>query len=175
MKIFSDSKDRQWELAINVGQIKRVRELLDVDLSDLPVDGELLSRLQTDDVLLVNVAYVLVRQQAEEQGVTDIEFGESMDGPTLDQVEEAFFAEMLGFFRSSRRKALEMMLQESKQRIDGRLQLIEQAINNGAMDKLLERDRQELQRLLDRETSGEPSGSLPESSESIQTPTHLES
>ena len=54
MRQFKDNAGRDWNLAVNVAGIKRLRDLLDVDLMQV-IEGDLLQRLYADPILLVDV------------------------------------------------------------------------------------------------------------------------
>jgi len=102
MKTFNDSQGRTWSVVINVGAIKRVRDLLGVDLLDV-ANGELLSRLADDPCALVDVLYVLCKPEADAKGVTDEDFGRGMVGGVLDEAASALLKELLDFFPSAQR------------------------------------------------------------------------
>ena len=102
MKPFNDSAGRTWEVTVNVGAVRRVRDLLGVDLMDV-AGGDLLDRLADDPVLLVDVLYVLVKPQADAKGVSDEEFGRGMVGGVLDEAASALMKELLDFFPSAQR------------------------------------------------------------------------
>ncbi|HEX4123766.1 MAG TPA: hypothetical protein VHY37_03505 [Tepidisphaeraceae bacterium] len=78
MQTFTDAADRQWTVAIDAPAIRRVRELLDIDLKDART-GKLMHRL-ADTATMVNVLYVLCQDQANQRGMTDKEFGRAMVG-----------------------------------------------------------------------------------------------
>jgi len=102
MKTFTDSQGRTWNVVLNVGALRRVRDLLKVDLLDV-ARGDLLERLADDPVLLVDVLYVLCKTDAEAQGVSDEDFGRAMVGGVLDEAGSALMQELLGFFPSAQR------------------------------------------------------------------------
>ena len=104
MHAFKDNADRQWEVAINVATIKRVKGLLDVDLMG-SMQGELLKKLVSDPVLLVDVLYVVCKPQAEAAGVTDEQFGEAMAGDAIERATTALLEELVDFFPSPRDRA----------------------------------------------------------------------
>jgi len=112
MKPFNDSTGRTWEVTVNVGAVRRVRDLLGVDLMDV-AGGDLLERLADDPVLLVDVLYVLVKPQADAKGVSDEDFGRGMVGGVLDEAASALMKELLDFFPSAQRaRALGKMARE---------------------------------------------------------------
>jgi len=102
MKPLTDSVGRAWEVTVNVGAVRRVRDLLGVDLMDV-AGGDLLDRLADDPVLLVDVLYVLVKPQADAKGVSDEDFGRAMVGGVLDEATSALMKELLDFFPSAQR------------------------------------------------------------------------
>lgn len=100
MKIFKDSKGRNWEIAINIGTVKRVRDLLSVNLIEIEAgEPPLLTRLGTDVIFLCDVIYCLVKGQADLKGITDEEFGSSLGGDSIIEAQKAFYEELTDFFR----------------------------------------------------------------------------
>ena len=102
MKPFTDASGRTWELTVVVSAVKRVRDLLGVDLMDV-ASGDLLERLADDPVLLVDVLYVLCKPQADAKSITDEDFGRAMVGGVLDEAASALMKELLDFFPSAQR------------------------------------------------------------------------
>jgi hypothetical protein len=102
MKTFTDSQGRTWSLVINVSAVKRVRDVLGVDLLDV-ANGDLLSRLADDPCLLVDVLFALCKPEADAKGVTDEDFGRAMVGGVLDEAASALLKELLDFFPSAQR------------------------------------------------------------------------
>lgn len=106
MKAFTDVEKRTWELTVNVNTIKRVRDLLGVDLLDM-ANGDLFSRLADDACLLVDVIYVLVKPAADAAKISDEDFGRAMVGEVLSAADAALVEDLLDFFpRAQRLRAL---------------------------------------------------------------------
>ena len=87
MHIFTDNKGHKWDVVLNVSQMRRVRATLGIDLVNvitLDAKGEvkvdLIDRIANDPCLLVDILCVLTKKQAEKEGVTETEFGESLAG-----------------------------------------------------------------------------------------------
>ena len=72
MKVFTDTKGRSWEIELNVRQMKRVRDVLGIDLvnviqtnKDGSVATDTLDRVANDPILLVDILWVLCEVQAK--------------------------------------------------------------------------------------------------------------
>jgi len=104
MQKFSDRTGREWLVDVTVATIQDARKTLGVDLIDAA--GEVLARLQSDPVLLVDVLYVVCRDQAGAEGVSDDAFGRLMAGDVIDEATTALLEAMLNFFPKLRRPAI---------------------------------------------------------------------
>lgn len=98
MQSFKDGADRTWTLAVTVDAVKRVRKLVDVDLVDVAVGGDLWTRLLTDPVLLVDVLYVLLKPEADTLKISDVDFGRSLVGDAISEALAALQGSLLDFF-----------------------------------------------------------------------------
>lgn len=127
MRHFKDNTGRQWAVEINVAAVKRVRDVLGVDLLGA-LDGRLIQDLADDPVLLVDILYVLCRAQADAACVTDEDFGRSMAGDALDAAAAAFLEELVDFFPGARRGLLRKAL--------GKFQALQSAAMAAGMAKL---------------------------------------
>ena len=112
MRTFRDNDGRSWDLTLNIYAVKQVRDVLGVDLLDPSgspkgenADDCLLRKLIADPVLLVDVLYVVCRDQAEKAGVTDEQFGRAMAGDAIDEATRAFLEELADFTPSPRDRA----------------------------------------------------------------------
>jgi hypothetical protein len=117
MQAFKDTAGRTWEITINVATVRRVRgSCLKLDLMKLVDDGAKgLTDLLNDIVAFVDLLYVLCQPQADQLGVTDIQFGESMGGDSLDQAADAFMKEFIDFFPQKKaRENLHQLMSKSK-------------------------------------------------------------
>lgn len=116
MHAFEDTAGRTWVLAINVSQDRRCRALAGVNLFSL-VEDQLkpLASLLADPVRLVDVLYVLVKDQATAAGVDDEAFGVALGGDSLSRAADAFVEELIDFFPDqSRRKTLRLLVAKAK-------------------------------------------------------------
>lgn len=105
MKSFKDSEGREWNLSLNIGTVKRLRDSsLKLDLLAVEETGPdqqpVILRLITDVILLCDVLFVLCSTQAEKLGISDEQFGMALGGKALLDGQEALFAELTDFFQS---------------------------------------------------------------------------
>jgi len=170
MQSFKDRQGRAWQIEINVALAKKVRALLGVDLYKL-VENEFaeLQKLLRDPITLVDVIYVLCKDQADALRITDEQFGGSLAGESVTDAANAFFEAFVSFsqdprmaavLRSMKQKSLAAVVTlttDAETALDGITveMLVEDAKNPGSLARTLK----------------EKSGNSPESSAS--TPAHL--
>jgi hypothetical protein len=110
MKTFTDNAGVVWTLSMTIDSAKRVKSLMGINLLE-PEAGEppLLTRLGTDEILLCDVLYCLVKPQADLLGITDEKFGQALGGDVILAAQNAFYDELVDFFqkrgRADRAKA----------------------------------------------------------------------
>lgn len=160
MKTFSDNAGRSWCVQINVDAIKRVRDLVSVNLLEV-IEGKLLDRLVSDPILLCDVLYAVCRPEAEQKQISDVDFGRAMAGDAIDAGTTALLEELVGFFPAGRRAVLAKAL--------NKLRALETAALNTVSIRLDSPEiEQRMAELLKR--LGTSSGDAPASSAS--TPDH---
>jgi hypothetical protein len=100
MHTFRDSAGRTWPIEVHVTSVRRVRDMVGVDLLSMGTgDHSLYAKLANDPVLLCNVLYVLCRDEANRLGVSDEEFGKGLAGQAIDDATSALLEELTGFFQ----------------------------------------------------------------------------
>ncbi len=130
MANFADEKGFIWRISLTIGLVKKVQKILGVNLLDLE-SGEpaLLTRLGTDMMLLVDVIYVLIQDQADKVEVSDEDFGYALNGEAIHAAQEAFYEELVLFFRGLGRKHLAMAVETQKQIINRAGELVEKKLD----------------------------------------------
>ena len=130
MKTFTDSASRTWTIAVTVDAIKRVEGLIKgVNLANLTSgDPPLLTRLETDVVLLCDVIFALVKPQADQLSVTDEEFGKAMGGDAIMAAHDAFWVELTDFFRQLRRTDTARAIEKQAALVKATVEAIEQRV-----------------------------------------------
>ena len=78
MRIFKDKNGQDWQIVLNVHQMKRIRAALGIDLVNVitldkegVVKVDMIDRIANDPCLLVDILWVLVEEQAKAISVTD--------------------------------------------------------------------------------------------------------
>lgn len=147
-----DDPIRTWELAIDVTQIRLVKDLVGVDLHTAMDDGQAgLIALLRDTPRLVDVVFTLVRDQAKEAGVTDQDFGRALRGDTLDAMADAFVAELIDFFPSRVAIPLRHLVEKGKK--------VAQAMTSQALARLDAIDPEDLAARWIASSTKSPAGS----------------
>ena len=136
MKSFTDNKGRTWTLEVTVATVKRVRALCKVDLNSIveldknnKPSAELLERLSSDPVLLVDVLYAVCKPQADKLGVTDEDFGEAMAGDAIEYATSALLEEVINFFPESKRMVMQRILSASRKFSEAARKKLEAELN----------------------------------------------
>ena len=102
---FTDAKGRRWAVDVSVTAVKRVKKLTGVNLYALVDDGfKPLEALLGDPCQLVDVAYALVKDEADAAGVTDEQFGAGLGGDSIGALADAFVEALVDFFPDARRR-----------------------------------------------------------------------
>ena len=114
MRIFKDRNGQDWQIVLNVNQMKRIRAALGVDLInviELDKDGQvrvdMIDKIANDPCLLVDILWVLVQDQARTLNVTDEQFGTALAGDAIENATKAFLDELVDFFPGAKRLFLQ--------------------------------------------------------------------
>lgn len=168
MKTFTDTKGRCWRIDMTISAVKRVKGALEVDLLRMDQgDPPLLTVLGTDVEVLCDIIFCLVMPQAEELGVSDVQFGEAMGGETMFQAQVAFYEELADFFRGLGRVDTARALQMQQEMMSQAVKRVEAALSQFDAEKALDNAFKKI--------PGALSMSLPVSSESTPVPSPSES
>ena len=97
MKIFKDTKGREWVLELNLGTAKEINERLKCEQVDIFQPNSLIHRL-ADMFFVSQVLFAFVREQAEKEGVDKKEFLRSLGGTDLWDAQQKLMEEYVDFF-----------------------------------------------------------------------------
>ena len=114
MRIFKDRNGQDWQIVLNVNQMKRIRAALGIDLVNVitldregAVKVDMIDRIANDPCLLVDILWVLVQDQARTLNVTDEQFGTALAGDAIESATKAFLDELVDFFPGAKRLFLQ--------------------------------------------------------------------
>ncbi|TWU17988.1 hypothetical protein [Allorhodopirellula heiligendammensis] len=138
MPHFTDTKNRRWDLTLNVNAVKRVRDLAGVNLMRVLDEPQLLAELSADPILFVDGIFAVVMPQAKDLGVTDEQFGESFDGSTIEDATSAFLEAIVDFFPGARRKTLEKVLGRAATMVASQEAKLATALSDGTIDRAID-------------------------------------
>jgi len=113
VRTFKDTEAREWTVKITVSTVKRVRDLIGVDLMDT-VKAELIQEMHRDPVLLASVIFAVCKPQADERGLTVEQFDDAMGGDVVQDASNAFFEALIDFFPAPRRGLLKQIMEKIK-------------------------------------------------------------
>lgn len=162
MKSFQDTEGRHWRVHVDVATVKRVRDLLDIDLLDI-FGGDLMERLIGDPVTLCDVIYGVCKPEADQAGITDEQFGQALAGDAIESASMALIDALVDFFPLGKRRLLQAAVRRSRE--------MEEKALTKAQEKL---DDPETMAELEKRLDG-LSMSWPESSGSTRRPSPFES
>lgn len=137
---FVDDEGRSWLIAITAPDVKRIRQVLEIDLLGvLDGDQDVLERLVTDPVMLVDVLFLCCEEEAKGRGVSDVEFGRSLRGDAIDKATNAFLESLADFFPPARRQVLRKAIGKMAE-VDRKLaDRINSILDGPTIDEQLER------------------------------------
>jgi len=104
---FKDTAGREWSITIDPWHIKFVHSKTGVHLGKL-LDNKFagLSELLGDPIALVDVIFALCSEQAAKLGISDEQFGRSLDGDCFEKASAAFQEAFICFCPSRLRQVL---------------------------------------------------------------------
>lgn len=151
MKSFIDNAGRAWIVNINVGTIKRVRALCDIDLANIITmetgkapKVDLLEQLASDPVLLVDVLYAVCKDEADGKGISDADFGKAMAGDCLEQAIAALLDEIIDFFPAAKRQVLQKVLAASRRFETKTKMALEAVLSDPELDRKIDAELERL-------------------------------
>jgi len=166
MKTFVDNAGRTWSVQVNIGTVKRVRDLVKVNLLEV-IEGKLLEKLISDPILLCDVIYCLCQSEAETRNVTDVDFGKAMAGDAIEYATTALLEELVDFFPDGRRRVLNKALAKLRKLEAVALETVETRLDSPELERRLMAELAAMDEAVPT-TFGNSSGSVPASSASPQ-------
>lgn len=97
---FTDAKNDEWTIVVNVGTAKAVRDATEVDLLETARGSfEEVQRVTSDPYLFGSVLYALCETEIEERGLSETEFAERFaNADVIDAAATALLEAIIDFF-----------------------------------------------------------------------------
>ena len=135
MKKIIDNNGRAWKLSLNIGIAKKIKDEFGLDLCSLiglsDITQSTLSRMMIDSMLLIDVIYFMVQDQAE---VDADDFGGSFAGDSIGKARDAFFEELVNFYPSlQERKILAEQIQRTRMAVTEMASLFLEAMSESEL------------------------------------------
>ena len=144
MHNFTDNQHRTWQIALNVYEMKRIRAALGIDpvnVIALDKQGEvkvdMIDRIANDPCLLVDILWTICESQAKEEGITDVEFGSSLAGESIEEATKAFLDELVDFFPGAKRLFLKKAVELARKYADEMKATLEKALESPELEDKL--------------------------------------
>ncbi|MGC9454883.1 MAG: hypothetical protein ACP5HU_08445 [Phycisphaerae bacterium] len=150
MKTFTDTAGRTWTISLTLGTAMAVKARLGVDLlqPEMPYrdpssceasakQEPLLTRLGTDEMLLGEVLCCLLERQFETHKVSEDDVRAAFDGRTLLAAQQAFYEELIDFFRSRGRNDRAKAVAKQMAMIEAAVTAIETRIDGLDVDTVV--------------------------------------
>ena len=118
MRTFQDCEGREWKLSVNLGSARRVKEQYGIDL--LGFDERLIGRLSSEMVLMADVVFLLIEQQAKGRDIDREAFFDALDGTALESAKDALIDATVDYLPAGRQEKVRKALAKIKE-LDDRL------------------------------------------------------
>ena len=163
MQKFVDRKSNVWVVDIDSTTLRRVKAIAGVNLLEF-VEGDLVERLSHDFLLLGDILYAVCKPQADQQGISDEEFGQGLAGDVISDATAALLEGLVAFFPEPRRRLLQTAAAKYRRVQTKAIELVQMKLDSPEMEEqVLDKLRHDLARA----TSNDLSTASQESSESI--------
>lgn len=170
---FKDKAGRPWDVDINVVTVGRVRKALGINLLELVVPKSKLNEQLEDAETLVNVLYLLCKDQADAKGITDEDFGRALDIDSIDEGWDAILEGVVGFSRRAARPALQKVLDKARKYKTIQEEQIQKELADPELDARLDKAMEEAMAKMLGTSPTDTSTTALSSSESVESPQAL--
>lgn len=149
MRTFKDTNGREWRVDLNVTVIRQIRQLTGCDLGNASLDGDVVETVMSNVERFADVLFASIKEQADAEDVTDVEFGRALNGDVISEALDVFLAELVDFFPETKRPVLRAVIDKIRE--------AERAVMAAATKKVCDLDTTALvaQVMANESTSGE--------------------
>jgi hypothetical protein len=134
MHSFKDSAGREWQLSVTAWTLKDVRDKTGILLTTLVEEScQLLIELHRDPVLLADILWVMVEEQAESKSITVRQFAEAFGGDSVSEARNALIEATIDFFDDQETRA-------GTREVLRKMTTIAETMRTGAIEKIANLD-----------------------------------
>lgn len=128
---FRDSQQREFECVVTLATAVALKKI-GVNIND----SDLMTKLAEDPETLVNTLYLTCKKSCEANGVSDVQFGELLDGDTLEPAINALWDAIASFSPPPQRAALRKIWVKTKELTEAQMAEVNNAIDGLTLEKL---------------------------------------
>lgn len=128
MREFVDEQGRTWGLRVDVTSIRRVRELVGIDLTKCLDSKEALQGLVDDVIRLVDTLHALCKTQCEHRSIDAESFANALYGDAISRATNALMESIIDFFPQGRGKILRQIWNKAQEMAKANQEQLEIAV-----------------------------------------------
>ena len=117
MPNFKDTMGRVWPVSLTVSSLRRIRDLVGVDLAALDgfrEDGPV-ARVSSDPILLADVLYALCQNDADGRKLSREEFQDAIAGDCITAAQDALLEALADFFPGAQSRLMRKVLATARE------------------------------------------------------------
>lgn len=134
---FTDNAGDEWLVFIDTRTVRAARKELGYDLMATFTERKLLE-LAGDPPLVVDLVYLACREQCDQRGVSDREFGKRLVGDSVEHASDALLRALADFFPTAKRRVLEKILDKADAMARKMTQSLQDATASGEVDRAID-------------------------------------
>jgi hypothetical protein len=136
----TDKIGRTWDIEINVTTLSRVRKGLNLNLLELVLPESALLEKLSDPILLVDVLYIVCKDQCDEKNVSDEDFGRQLTRDAIDEGWDSILEGVVGFSPRGIRPAHQKVLEKARKFRTMQQQRVEATVAAPEFEAMLDRE-----------------------------------
>lgn len=133
-----DTQGREWLFRFTARTVRELAAETHLDTKALEGENSLLQRVAKDESVLYTVMWITIRPQAQERGVTEDQWFDSLDNDALQAAAKEWVSAYINFSHPARQKVLSRTMTAALTKMERAEQLVEAAIASGEIDRVVE-------------------------------------
>lgn len=133
-----DTQGREWLFRFTARTVRELAAETHLDTKALEGENSLLQRVAADESVLYTALWITIRPQAQERGVTEDEWFDSLDNDSLQAAAKEWVSAYINFSHPARQKVLSKTMTAALTKLERAEQQVEAAIASGEIDRVVE-------------------------------------